>query len=378
MKIHLCARSFLLFILGSFLFATPGLSAESGAALAKARKDAEAKGFIFETSRDALIAKAKQEGSVKILSGLDQSSHASLMAGFRKKYPFLKIEMVEIAGPDSAQRFIMELKSGIRPEFDLTHASTEFYPEYLPFAKKFDLLGMAESGVLRIPPKMIDPKNRAVAALGSALSVVAYNKNLIAADKLPNRWDDFLKPEFKGRKFLVDMRPHPFAAYPACPQEGLGLEWMLKYARGLREQNPVWSRGHSRALSSIATGEYAIHSGTHYQSVMGAMAKDPTGTLQFKMVEPVPVRLTQLELVLASAQHPYAAMLYMEHEASAEGQDIIDKQEFVGSIFFPGSNMAKTIQGKRLCINGFADFHNSDKWMAMAVEAFGFPKDSTK
>jgi transcriptional regulator with XRE-family HTH domain len=107
-------------------------------------------------------------------------------------------------------------------------------------------------------------------------------------------------------------------------------------------------------------------------------AKDPTGALQFKMVEPVPVRLTQLELVLASAQHPYAAMLFIEHEASPEGQDVIDKQDFIGSIFYPGSNMSKTIQGKKLCINGFADFHNSNKWMAMAVEAFGFPKESTK
>ena len=111
---------------------------------------------------------------------------------------------------------------------------------------------------------------------------------------------------------------------------------------------------------------------------MRAMAKDPTGVLQFKMVEPVPVRLTALETVLASAQHPYAALLYLEHESSAEGQDVIDKQEFVGSIHYPGSNMSKSLQGKKLCVNGFADFHNSDKWMAMAVEAFGFPKETTK
>jgi len=208
--------------------------------------------------------------------------------------------------------------------------------------------------------------------------VVAYNKNLIPADKVPNRWDDFLKPEFKGRKFLVDMRPHPFAAYPACPQEGLGLEWMLKYASGLREQDPVWSRGHARALNAIQAGEYALHSGTHYQSIMRAIAKDPTGALQFKMVEPVPVRLTELELVLASAQHPYAGLLFIEHEASPEGQDIIDKQDFVGSIFYAGSNMSKTIGGKKLCINSFADFHNSSKWMSMAVEAFGFPKETMK
>jgi ABC-type Fe3+ transport system substrate-binding protein len=360
------------------VFATNGSAAESSAALLKAKKEAEAKGFIFETSRDAIVAKAKKEGALKVLSGLDPSVHSSMMAGFRKKYPFLKIEMAEITGPDSAQRFILELKSGSRNDFDVVHASTEFYPEYIPFAKKLDLLGMAEHGVLRIPTKMIDPTHRALAAHGSALSVVAYNKTLIPPDKVPNRWEDFLKPEFKGRKFLVDMRPHAFAAFPACPQEGLGLEWMLKYAKGLRDQNPVWSRGHSRALSSILAGEYAIHSGTHYHSLVRAMAKDPTGALQVKMVEPVPVRLTQLELVLASATHPYAALLYLEHEASPEGQDVIDKQDFVGSIFYPGSNTAKAIQGKRLCINGFADFHNSDKWMAMAVEALGFPKESTK
>jgi len=40
--------------------------------------------------------------------------------------------------------------------------------------------------------------------------------------------------------------------------------------------------------------------------------------------------------------------------------------------------MAKSLQGKKLCVNSFADFHNSDKWMAMAVEAFGFPKETTK
>jgi ABC-type Fe3+ transport system substrate-binding protein len=69
------------------------------------------------------------------------------------------------------------------------------------------MLGMAEIGVSRMLPKMVDPKHRNLAALGSALTVVAYNKNLIPADNIPGKWDDFLKPEFKDRKFLVDMRP---------------------------------------------------------------------------------------------------------------------------------------------------------------------------
>ena len=155
------------------------------------------------------------------------------MEGFKKKYPFLKIEMLEITGPDSAQRFIMELKSGSRNDFDLVHASTEFYPEYIPFAKKFDLLGMAEFGVLRIPPKMIDPKHRALAALGSALSVVAYNKNLMPPDKVPHRWEDFLKPEFKGRKFLVDMRPPSVCRLPGLPARGPWFGVDVEVRKGL-------------------------------------------------------------------------------------------------------------------------------------------------
>jgi hypothetical protein len=34
----------------------------------------------------------------------------------------------------------------------------ERYPEYLPYLKKFDILAMAEQGVLAIEPKMVDPK----------------------------------------------------------------------------------------------------------------------------------------------------------------------------------------------------------------------------
>ena len=238
MKIGPCARALWFFLLGCFVLATNGSAAESSGALLKAKKEAEAKGYIFESSRDEIVAKAKKEGAVKVLSGLDPSIYSSMMESFRKKYPFLKIEMVEISGPDSAQRFIMELKSGSRNDFDIAHASTEFYPEYIPFAKKFDLLGMAEFGVLRIPPKMVDPKQRTLAAVGSAVSVVAYNKDLIPPDKVPNRWEDFLKPEFKGRKFMVDMRPHPFRRLSGLPARGPWFGVDVEVRKGLARPKP--------------------------------------------------------------------------------------------------------------------------------------------
>jgi ABC-type Fe3+ transport system substrate-binding protein len=357
-------------------FCGAGVSlAAVAASVLDAKKAAEAKGYIFETSHDEIVAKAKKEGRVKALTGLDPGTFPYMIQSFKKRYPFLNVEMVEITGPDAAQRFLLELNAGTAQDWDTANVSTEFYSEYVSFAKKFDLLGMAEHGVLGISTKMIDPKYRTTVSLTSGVSVPVYNKNLISVDKVPDKWEDFLKPEFKARKFLVDIRTHVFAAFPACPEQGLGPEWAMRLARGLRAQEPIWVRGNTRAIRAIHSGEYAFHFATHYQSIVRAMQKDPTGTLQFKILEPVPLRLGNLEMVLNSAAHPYASLLLLEHFASPEGQDIIDKHyPAIASVFSPGSNLSKVLKGKKLCVNSFDTFHQSAKWMAQAVEAFGFPK----
>jgi ABC-type Fe3+ transport system substrate-binding protein len=362
-------------LFGSLLFASANLAAQPNAMLLKAKRDAEAKGYIFEASHDEIVAKARKERRLKVLTGLDPASHSPMMESFKKKYPFIEaVETHELDNTDASQRFLAELKAGRAREWDVAYLSTEVYSDYPPLAKKFDFLGMAEHGVLKIPPRMVEPKHRTIVALGSTISVAAYNRKLIAPDRVPNRWEDFLKPEFKGKKFLVEVIPYPFAAFPVCPEEGLGLEWGLKLARGLREQDPIWIRGNTRALTAMVAGEYALHFATHYQSVIRAMGKDPTGSLQAKILEPVPVRLTEMKMVLNSAAHPYAGLLFIEHEASPEGQALIDKYgPLKGSLFVPGSALAKAVEGKKLCVSGFDEHGNSKKWMAMAVEAFGFP-----
>ena len=356
------------------LFATDAFAA-SPAALAKAKIQAAAKGFIFETSHDEIVAKAKKEGQIHVLSSLNTNVYPHMIATFKKKYPFIDVKMDEITGSDSAQRFIAEIKAGLATQFDVVRVSSDFYPEYIPHVKKFDILGMAEHGVLGIPPKMIDPKNRTIVALGNGLLAVAYNKNLIAENKVPNRWEDFLRPEFKGRKFLVDIRPHMYGAFASCPEQGLGLEWMLNYAKKIREQEPIWLRGNTRALTAIAAGEYAMHSGTHYHAAIRAKHKDRTGALQVKLVEPIPMNLIATETVLGLSSHPYAALLFLEHEASPEGQKLIDEHEpLKASIHSPGSALAKETQGKQVCVNGFDTYQKAAAWMGEAVKAFGFPK----
>jgi iron(III) transport system substrate-binding protein len=368
-----CAVAFLLAWL-ALEFAGSLVHGASGG-LATAKKQSEAKGFIFEENHADIIAKAKQQGGkLRVLSSLDPELFPHMTASFKKKYPFLDTTMVEITGLDANERFLLELKAGVVKDVDVVQLSPERYPEYLPYAKKFDILGMAEQRVLGIEPKMVDPKNRTVVSLATVLFVAAYNKNLLPADKVPTTWDGFLKPEFKGRKMMVDIRPIMYSTFAACPDQGMGVEWMVNYAQKIRAQQPIWVRGYSRTLTSMNVGEYALHSGVYYHTVVRMMQKTPQNNLELKFIEPVPATLFEAEMVLSSSRNPHAALLFLEHQAGAEGQKIIDEREpLKASLHSPGSVAAKQLKGKKVCLNNYDTLQSSSSWEKMAVEAFGFP-----
>jgi hypothetical protein len=219
-------------------------SASPSTSIGKAKQQAEAKGFVFESSHDEIVAKAKREGKLRALIGWDPPNHPHLIAAFKKKYPFIDVHLQEISGSDGGQRFFLELKADRVKNWDVIHINTDHYGEFPSYVKKFDIRGMAEQRVLAIPDGMIDPKSRNIVALGNIVDVVGYNRQLISSDKVPNTLEDFLKPEFKGRRFFTDIRP---LAYAALVPE-LGLPWMVDYARKLAAQDPLLGK---RFYSSV-------------------------------------------------------------------------------------------------------------------------------
>ena len=312
----------LLYLLVLSMFLTDGLLAPSGhaaaAGLVQAQKEAEAKGFRFDGNRNEIIAKAKKEGALRGLLGFDKPTIVALRDGFRKKYPFINAHFDEHGNPAESQRYLLELQSGRTSDWDIANVLNEGQQEYAPYLEKLDLRAMAEQGVLQIPPKMINPESRNVIALSSTIDASAYNKKLLPPDLVPKTWEDFLKPEHSGRKLLVDIRPNSIAGLiPA-----MGLEWVESYARKLAAQQPIWVRGHTRYLNSMAAGEYRLFFGTYYHGVM-RMKKRGAQDLEVLLVEPVPVRLTETHTIIKGARRPNAAILFLEYVAGAEGQKIM-------------------------------------------------------
>jgi spermidine/putrescine-binding protein len=340
-------------------------------ALLKAKQSALAKGFIFETSHEEIVTKAKKEGKLRVISSLDPETYKQLTATFKQKYPFIDFALTAVDGSEAAQRFLLELKAGAGKNWDSIHLSRDFYNEFAEHIKKVDILGMAEHKVVSIPTGMIDPNRRNIVAEASAIQAVVYNKDLIAPEKVPNTWEDFLKPELKGRKFLIDIRPHGMVSLVP----GMGEAWVKNYASRLKDQEPIWVRGYARALASMSAGEYALHQQANYQSCVEVAEKHPTKSIVCKIIEPVPVRLIELQGVTSSAAHPYAALLWLEFQATPTGQRIIDKYEpLKSSIFGPGSELAKITEGKKLSIDKWDSFAQIPGWYDMIEKAFGLPQ----
>ena len=353
-----------------------GTSAEAASSsLLKAKQDAEAKGFAFVSDRDEIIRNAKNEGRVNVLMSMSSSNFQPIIDSFKKKYSFIKdVRIQEITGSDSFQAFLLGLKAGTIKDWDVGDAATDWYNEFPPFAMKMDLLGMATEKVLTIDPRMIDPDHRTLVSIASTIASAAYNRKLIPPEKVPNTWEDFLKPDFKGKKFAVNVRPLNMPSLIA----GMGLEWGLNYARKTKDQEPIWGLGEARLMASLAIGEIALFQITNYNSCARAAQKDPTKSVACKIIEPVPVRLHEMEFIIKGAAHPHAALLFLEHQASPEVQKIIDQQEPLKSSIYANGEIAKIVKGKKTSVNDFRSYQHTAKWVEMVVEAYGFPRAQIK
>ena len=373
MKGSIIARTLrvLLFFSLTCLATSSLLAASANPTLLQAKQEAEAKGYIFVPNRDEIVANAKKEGKLRVLGSMTAGTYKVMMSEFRKRYPFIDVSVKDLRGTDAHQRTLLELKAGRATDWDLCYVAPDFYNDYIPYIKNFDILGMATQKVLAIPPAMIDPNNRNIVSIASSIFAVGYNKKLISEEKVPKNWDDFLKPEYKGKKFLVDIRPLGFAALAA----GLGEKWALEYAARIAAQEPIWVRGQSRSFVAMIAGEHSMLHLAYYHSCLRSAKKDPTDSLECKVIEPVPARLDEFDAVSNTAPNPYSTLLWLEFAASPAAQRIIDEHEPLNSsVYASDSALARVTRGKRLSVNNWDTIQQTARWEQMVLKAFGFPK----
>jgi hypothetical protein len=94
-----------------------------------------------------------------------------------------------------------------------------------------------------------------------------------------------------------------------------------------------------------------------------------------KVLEPVPTRIGDAHAIQGKTEHPYAALLWLEFQATPEGQKILDQSiPYGASLFSPGTVQGQVTEGKKISLVDWSHFTNMQTYMGKTFEAYGFPK----
>jgi ABC-type Fe3+ transport system substrate-binding protein len=158
----------------------------------------------------------------------------------------------------------------------------------------------------------------------------------------------------------------------------MGLEWVEAYARKIAAQQPVWVRGHTRYLNAMTAGEYRLFFGVYYHGVM-RQKKRGAHDLEVAILEPVPLRITEIHSIVKGARRLNAAMLFLEYVAGPEGQKILwEVEPFKSSVFSPGSKTEELIRGRKTSVIDWEQILKQRSYIEKIIAAYGFPRQEKK
>jgi iron(III) transport system substrate-binding protein len=332
----------------------------------------QSKGEGLSLTRAQIMEGAKKEGKLSVSPAFDEKSIPVLVKAFEKKYPFIKVTSTSADGIPAYQRQLFELSAG-RANLDVFSTNIAFWSEYFKqnVVKKVDFTGMAKAGHLNIAPQMIDDSGMVI-WLGSYTGVLVYNAKLVPPDKAPKSWEACTDPYYKG-KFTVDTKPNVLSwLTPAW-----GEEKVLSFARKVKENEPLFSRGNTRNLAALISGEALMNCGNYVHSTQRAINRDPNGPVKMVVPDPFPMSFHEPEAIYAGAKNVHSALLWLDFLASKEGQELAESLEPGRASFLNEGTLAgrlkKGAANVSLCGNDCRG--TEDKIMEkIATQAWGFPK----
>lgn len=323
-------------------------------------------------SHEALVAAAKKEGKLNVITSLEEDVNEALVKGFTAKYPDIDLKISELENAEG-QKFLLELQAG-QVDYDSFHYSGDNnLDEWKPYMSDIDLGELADAGVVDIPKEAINPKSPNMMSAGTGLGVLAYNKKVISENELPATYEDFLDPKWK-HKFMVQIDGDHFVEL----MQAWGKDKVLDYGRKIAAQDPVWTDSNTAGLTLMASGEVPMFLNTHYQSAFRLQSKQPE-VIGIKFLDPIPGGYSHIEAIRKDTKSPASAVLFYEYLMTPEAQNYLyDIEPVTSSVYGEDSKQAATVAGRDLSILDWSTFANHAEWGKELAKAFGFPSNEVK
>ena len=262
--------------------------------------------------RDArLVERAKQEGQVVLYTSLAPTDSKPLGEAFEKKYG-IKVELWRALSDKVVQRVITEAQ-GSRHTVDVVETNG---PEMEALAQE-KLLAEIHSPYLADLPAGGIPAHRMWYPDRLNFFVVGYNTQKVKRDELPQTYEGFLDPKWKGRIAVEATDSEWMAAIVKVWGDKRGNDFFQK----LSAMKPDVRKGHVLLAQLVATGEIQVGL-TMYNANIESLKKKGA-PIDFVPVQPVIARPQGIG-VAKSAPHPNAAVLFVDFVLSPEGQKLYE------------------------------------------------------
>jgi iron(III) transport system substrate-binding protein len=262
------------------------------------------------------IAAAKKEGKVVLYTSAPVKAAEAVAKAFEKEYG-IKVELFRTGGTEVLRRFMMEQQVGHKGADVLVSSDPG---ATIDLANKGSFIPFVPKDADKIREGLNDEKGRFIAQRVSIITNYARS-DLYPLEKMPQTWEDLLKPEFKGKLVMTDPSFSSLALVVAAMNvKNHGWE----FYEGLRKNEILVVRGNQIALTMVKSGERPIAAGVDSQYANEARMAG------FKIHSLPPkdgtFAIPSITAVVKDCAHPNAAKLLAEYTISKEAEMLWPKE----------------------------------------------------
>jgi len=256
---------------------------------------------------------ARKEGKLVFVHTWRGKLARDHIALFRKRYPFVNVDMTDIGSQDASERLVAEETAGRH----LTDVVSLAVPDMAAILKADLVANYPTPAADRILPQykgFLDPEHRWMPWYWSEHGV-SYNSQLVAPDKAPKAWTDLCNPTFRNSvsfdpaetRFMVGL-------YVMLGEQG--AENLLKC---IGANKPIIQRGHTQRMELMLAGDHMVQ-GDNYL-YRGVEIKRETPSAPYAIAYSAPVLgYAGAMAINKNTPRPYASALLSDWALSEESQ----------------------------------------------------------
>jgi iron(III) transport system substrate-binding protein len=261
---------------------------------------------------------ARKEGKLAVLLGFRGSLARDHISIFRKRYPFLNVDMSDSGSDEAIERVVAEETVGRHLTDVVSTVSVIEVGTLLERNLVARYPTPATEIVWPVYKDFLDPEHRWVPTHWSEQGI-SYNSKMLTADEAPKSWDDLCKPQYRGQ---ISMDPAR-VRFLTFLYQLMGEDGAKRWIECMGKNAPIIHDGQSARVTLMLAGDHAIQGGNFFYYGMSLRAKDPERA-PFQPIYEAPILAAAGgALINRNTPHPHAAALYADWVVTQEDQKFL-------------------------------------------------------